>query len=390
MPQRHRRPNPAPARRLLALVLLAASVAAWLAFSGSTAQAAAPSWSQQGVLPGLAGGRIWQVAFSPGDPKRAYAATDHGVYTSIDGGQNWSQTGLDRGRVWTVGFDPRTPTTMLAGLQSAGIRISTDSGATWSDASNGLSNRNVRCFGFSLGGVAAGTDAGVALSTDGRSWHAGGLEAYSISALGIAANAPTPVFLAGVDRGNVAAGYLWRSTGDGRWDVLSNGLPAAAIVNAIAVGPTSATVTTRPVVASTNKGTVRSGDGGTTWTASTGVPDGVFPTTATFSPLDPNVVYAGADAGGSSGGALLRSTDGGASFVAADAGLPTPGGQGAPARREVESLAIATTNPPSLLAAINPFDGGGLVYRETDTGLPSPFIDIMMLRPALRTSHRSR
>jgi len=345
---------------------------AWLASAAPQVGAAGPSWTQQGGLPGLGNGHVWQIIFSPVNNNVAFAATDHGVYTSTDSGQNWTQTRLSSGRVWTVGFDVRTPTTMFAGLQDGGVRLSTDSGATWSDASVGLPNRNVRCFAFSLGGIAAGTDTGVALSTDGHSWHAGGLETYAISALAVSANAPAPQFLAGVDSGNVAAGYLWRSGGNGHWDVLSNGLPGGAVVNAIAVGPISTTVTTRPIVANTSKGTVRSGDGGGTWTASTGVPEGLSATTSTFSPLDPAVVYAGADAGGSSGGGLIRSTDGGASFVVADNGLPGSSGPNQPARKEVATIAVAATNPPVLLAAVNPFDGGGTVYRETDTGVPAP------------------
>jgi hypothetical protein len=123
-------------------------------------------------------------------------------------------------------------------------------------------------------------------------------------------------------------------------------------------------VTKRPLVVTTSKGTFRSGDSGATWTASTGVPENLTLTTAVISPLDPSLVYAGADQGGSNGGDLLRSTDGGSSFSVADSGLPTD-------KREVEALAVEQVTPPVVLAALDP-SSGGVVYSQTDTTAPAP------------------
>jgi len=137
-----------------------------------------------------------------------------------------------------------------------------------------------------------------------------------------------------------------------------------AVVTSIAAGPLSNSVPKRPLVVTTSKGTFRSGDSGSTWTAATGVPENLTLTTAVYSPLDPNLVYAGADQGGSNGGDLLRSTDGGASFSVADAGLPNQ-------VREVESLAVEQTTPPTVIAALDPASGG-LVFSETDATAPVP------------------
>ena len=135
-------------------------------------------------------------------------------------------------------------------------------------------------------------------------------------------------------------------------------------MTSVAAGPLSNSVTKRPLVITTSKGAFRSADSGATWTASTGVPENLTLTTAVISPLDPSLVYAGADQGGSNGGDLLRSTDGGASFTVADAGLPTD-------KREVEALAVEQVTPPVVLAALDP-SSGGIVYSETDTSAPAP------------------
>ena len=71
------------------------------------------------------------------------------------------------------------------------------------------------------------------------------------------------------------------------------------------------------MIACTNAGVYRSNDGGTVWQktypASSDLTSATL-TTVTFSPIDPNLAYLGNDAGGSSGGALVRTTDAGLTF----------------------------------------------------------------------------
>jgi hypothetical protein len=361
--------------RRFAAILLTGSAAALLLSGGFAATASADGFSLAGQLPGIGSGRIWQVAFDPANNAVAAAATDHGVYLSSDGGLTWNASGLAGVRVWAVGFDARqTPATLYAGLLDGGIRVSENVGTTWVDASSGLQNRNVRCFAFSLGGIAAGTDDGVALSVTGQSWHDGGLDGDSISSLAVSAYQPTPVFIAGIDDGTAGGGYLFRSSATtGGWTSLKQGLPQSATVSWIAAGPLDAAVSQQPLLVTTSKGTFTSENGGTSWTASTGIPANLYLTTATFSPADPDLVYAGADAGGSSGGDLLRSTASGQSFSVADQGLPSKGGSGEAPSREVESIAVAATTPePTVLAAIDTYEGTAVIYREIDGSAPTP------------------
>jgi hypothetical protein len=351
-------------RRLPAALLLGAAIAS-LAVASTGAIDGRAAWARGSALPGLAKGRIWSLASSPKTAGLIAAGTDQGVYVSTDAGAHWAASGLASTRVWAVGFDVRDPARLFAGTDGGGMFLSTDSGATWTPESTGLTDRTVRSLAFGTDGIAAGTNHGVALSPDGTTWHDGGLDQYSISSLAIAANSPSLVLVAATDRGDLSNGYLFRLGPSGTsWQALQSGLPSAAVVTSVAAGPLTNSVTKRPLVVTTSKGPFRSGDSGATWTASTGVPENLTLTTAVISPLDPSLVYAGADQGGSNGGDLLRSTDGGASFTVADAGLPTD-------TREVEALAVEQVTPPVVLAALDPASGGQ-VYTQTDTSAPAP------------------
>ena len=351
-------------RRLPAALLLGAAIASVVLASAGVVDGRA-AWTKGATLPDLGTGRIWSLASSPRTAGLVVAGTDHGVYVTADSGGHWASAGLATLRVWAVGFDVRDPSHLLAGTDGSGLYVSTDIGGTWTPSSTGLTDKTVRSLAFGTDGIAAGTNHGVALSPDGAVWHDGGLDQYSISSLAIAANTPSLVLVAATDRGDLSGGYLFRfGTSGSNWQALQSGLPSAAVVTSIAAGPLTSSVTKRPLMITTSKGAFRSGDSGATWTASTGVPENLTLTTVVISPLDPALVYAGADQGGSNGGDLLRSTDGGSSFTAADAGLPTD-------KREVEALAVVQVTPPVVLAALDPA-AGGMVYAETDASAPAP------------------
>jgi hypothetical protein len=333
------------------------------------------AWARAGSLPGLGSGRIWQVAFNPSNSLQAAAATDAGVYVSADGGRTWAASGL-HGAVLSVAYDPYlSPEALFAGLQgSGGIRVSQDGGITWSDDSTGLPSRYVRCIVASPAGLAAGTNDGVAFSSTGQSWYSGGLSGNSVSALGVVANPPTAVFYAGIDYPKTAGGYLFgfAAGGSGGWTTLSTGLPSGAVVSAIAIGPPPPGAA-NPILVATSKGAYLSTNGGRAWTQSQGLPTAGAITDASFSPLDPNLVYAGADAGGSSGGGLWRSTDGGQDFQGFTQGLPTSHPQGEAPPQEVESLAVAQGAPyPTVLAALNLYQQPAAIYWQLDATAPTP------------------
>jgi photosystem II stability/assembly factor-like uncharacterized protein len=345
--------------------LLPAAVCAAVSAGLPLASAAAgPSFHRLAPLPGLGSGRVWDVAADPAFPATLLAATDDGVYRSLNFGGSWSLA-LRSQRAWVVGFDVRNSSDAFVGTDGGGIFASSDAGQSWVQASDGLPNLDVRCLAFGLDGVAAGTDSGVALSPDGRHWHAGGLNGLSISALTVAANSPQFTLIAGADNGTLSGGYLFRGTGGSAWTALSNGLPSGAVVSSLTSGPIDVAVPKRPLLVATTKGLFRSGDSGTTWTASSGIPSALGITDVAFSPLDPTLAYAGADAGGSTGGDLLRSTDGGQTFSPDDSGLPATS-------KNIEAIGFGQTDPLAVAVAYDPPSGTAGVYLELDTTAPTP------------------
>ena len=125
------------------------------------------------------------------------------------------------------------------------------------------------------------------------------------------------------------------------------------------------------IIAGTDAGIYASHDGGGTWVqAVLGVRvwtvgfDIRHPGNA-FAGTNGKGVYASVDAGGSTGGDLYRSTDGGLTFHKADTGLPG-------SSKNIDSISVANTTPPEVVVAVNPPTGGSHVYIETDTGAPAP------------------
>jgi hypothetical protein len=347
---------------VLAAALVCVALVA--ALTGTTARAA---FTGNSKLPDLGSGRIWAVAANPADAKVLLAATDQGVYRSEDAGATWAATSLKGTRAWTVGFDARDPHPAFAGLDQKGVSRSDDGGKTWVDASEGLTNLDARSFGFGLQGIAVGTRSGVSVSADGRKWRTAGLDGWSVSSIAVAANQPQLVLVAGVDGApSGQAGFLFRNTGGGvQWETLQSGLPASGVVSSVSAGALPSSGQPRPLLVTTNKGTFHSGDGGNTWTSSNGVPDQVSLTASAFSPADPNLVYTGADAGGSSGGVLMRSTDSGANFAAVADALPA-------GQANVTALAVVAGAPPTVIAAVNPPTPPSSVFHGADPGAPAP------------------
>jgi hypothetical protein len=354
-------------RKAFGAALFAVSLVMGFGVLTGPVSAAQVGFSETGALPGLGSGKIWSIAIEPSVPNTIIAGTDDGVYVSHDTGATWTQT-LTGIRVWTVGFGVKAPSDAFAGTDGKGVYSSSDDGSTWQDASSGLGNLDVRALAFGIDGIAAGTNAGVALSPNGLVWHDGGLDRYSIAAVAVAANYPQFTVIAGADgaiSGTLASGYLFSSTGGGAWEVLQSGLPAGAVVSSITAGQIDAAVPKRPLIVATSQGIFRSGDTGATWTAGTGAPAALTLTVAQFGPLDPNLAYSGADAGGSTGGDFYRSTDGGLTWHKADTGLPN-------GSKNVDAIAIANTTPPEVAVALNPPTGDSRLYLESDTTAPAP------------------
>ncbi len=98
------------------------------------------------------------------------AGTYQGAYTSTDAGLNWAETneGLLSGDVKSlVSYD----SIIFAGTNGFGVFQSNDNGATWSKYSNGLSNVFINGLGINKDYLLAGTNGGIfRTGTSSDSW----------------------------------------------------------------------------------------------------------------------------------------------------------------------------------------------------------------------------
>lgn len=226
-----------------------------------------------GLLQSQDGGRTWtpvsglnqnsilDLQVVAGAPEAFYAATAGGIFKSTDEGATW--TTASNG----IPTNPPTPVasvlipagggaSFLAGTYH-GLYRSTDSAASWTQVTSGLPAQVIYALArdpASSDVVYAATEQGVFKSTDdGASWAAtgGGITGtlvYDVTVVGGAA------FAAG-------EGGLFRSSNGGAsWDKLAGGLPSAA-GHALAYDTASSTL-----YAGTYAGVWQSSDFGTTWT----------------------------------------------------------------------------------------------------------------------------
>lgn len=269
------------------------------------------------------------------------------------GDNRWTATGPDGGRVRSIAVHPTVAGTVYAG-GDGGVFKSTDNGAHWSPARDGIvepttaaivvdpSNPQVIYAGSLLGG-------GVSRSTDGgATWTARntGLSITTIASLAI-----DPANSAALYAGTACCG-MYKSTDAGAtWKSLAGaGLPDATIV-AIVVDPTQPSTL---YAATQSQGVYKSTNGGAAWTAATSGISGPGGSTITLyglaiDPSAPSTLYA------AGGGSLFRTTNGGATWAAANGALVDP---------QALAVAVSPRAPATVLASVL----GAGVLRSTDGG----------------------
>src|SRR5205085_1278849 len=74
------------------------------------------------------------LAVHPDNPRVLYLGSEHGLFRSLDGADNWEEVSPSlRGRqVWSILVHPADPDLIVVGTCPAGIFRSADGGRTWS------------------------------------------------------------------------------------------------------------------------------------------------------------------------------------------------------------------------------------------------------------------
>jgi hypothetical protein len=332
-------------RRLAgALLLLLAGLATAVALSGTVA-AGMPRWAALGVpkLPSADHSVVWQVAADPVQPSSLIAATSRGVFTSVDGGQQWQSSSITSWS-WTVTFAPHG-TAAYVGTDRHGVYRTTDNGATFTAENDGLANLDVRAITASANAVILGTNSGVYVSGTGEGWAPAGLQHTSISSVAVISDSPLSV-LAGSDS-TISKPNLFENlaaASSKEWESVASGDPGGSPVFAVAAGPLAAGASSPPILVGSLKGLMLSTNNASTW-QQVNLSQGVLwsANAIAFDPENPTVVYVGGDNGGSTGGGLQRSLDGGTSWGIWQGSLPASG---------VTGLWVEPTSPVTVLAAL--------------------------------------
>lgn len=371
------------------------------------------------------------LAIDPQNPSTLWVGTNYGMFKSKDGGVSWNPvnsglpqfaTGLppfpNRSPFFlAVAIDPLRPDTVYARIYSSSrstIFKTTNGGASWSDAGSGLPegfNKSLQIDPQISTALYAGTKLGVFKSTDGGTrWTEAdsGLTAMGISDVAIDPRNANTLYAA------TSIGLVKTTDGGTNWSRANSNVP---LFSRLAIDPqNTSTVFANGCLPDTNCGVIKSTDGGASWSASWIPPyPGIWITTLAIDPRNSNIVYATADYdcgmetlrksvdGGmrwshflfkdmgvlaaclvdlvvdpqNSGhlyaafqfGGVFKSTDGGATWNAANSGL-SPGAYG----YNAVALAIDKGSPGTVYAVsssgVFKSSDGGVSWNPASSGLP--------------------
>lgn len=326
------------------------------------------------------------LAVDPSSPQTIYAGTSDGVFRTTNGGASWTQvtSGMAGYPVNVMGKGFANFRTLYIGTQGGGILKTPDGGQTWIKIDVDASNVTNPVMALAVAPLSPQTlyaglayGAGGYKSTDGgaswtRIWSPSGdsgtLPPY-IETIAIDPLNPETVYLGTYIPPNKPGEHgMFKSTDGGKtWTSMDSGLPPE--VN-FAVSLKIAPSNPRTLYLVGNRGrrnlnsydvnedVYRSVDGGDSWAdVSYGLPkdfNGYSSWRLAVDPTNEKVIYAG-NADNEVDPRLYKSTNGGGSWAAASAGLPTS--------LSILSLAIDPMNHQTVYA------GTSLgVYRSTDGG----------------------
>ena len=257
------------------------------------------------------------LVLSSSDRGEIYAGTNfYGVLKSGSYGSEWSSLAknslseIKAQNIFALAIDPGNAARVLALTNDGGLLATTDGGGTWQEAGVGFTSRSSRGAAFDPVDrnrvyVGSFTGGGLYASHDGgRTWTSRALGSSPVNVYAVTVGShDRSVYVGTVNEG------LWKSTDSG---VSFTRVAGATIADSrsIAVDPTD----NRRVFSAGNRGLYRTTDGGDTWTQ----PITESTSSVVIDPRHPSVVYVSTQGAG-----VLRSADGGATFLTINTGLTT-------------------------------------------------------------------
>ena len=297
----------------------------------------AASWTPVGGV-----GGVNALVIDPQKTSTLYVATLHGIVKSMDGGATWhaANSGLTGDSVSSLAIDPITSATLYAAT-SSGLFKSTDAAGSWNSINSGFpsdaSIQNVVLDPTHPWTIYALGNAPFKSEDGGTSWAAlntvpGTIFSGYAESLAIDPVSPNTIYVASMIDGGRAAGTasIAKSTDGGQsWQVVPAGI-GYAFMNSLAIDPTAPSTVyasysgnggsdTDPGEA----GVLKSTDGGQSWNVVTVIPSAsvFFDLQLAIDPSTPAKIYATYYDSLSGVGGIIKSTNSGQTWNAANAGL---------------------------------------------------------------------
>jgi photosystem II stability/assembly factor-like uncharacterized protein len=320
------------------------------------------------------GANIVTLAVHPTDPQVVYAGGIGGVFRSTDGGASWSAAnqGLSLRpllstvvEVTSLAIDRAHPATLYAGLNADGVAKSTDGGASWTHVEGGLRNFAISALALDPTNgdrLFAATFDGLYRTGDGgANWRRltrglpGDFPAIA-ETVTLDPTAPQTAYAAFGDLDGKVTRLFKSVNGGATWRLVSSGPLDGRFLLTLAVDP----LAPQTLYAGCRDGLFQSRDGGASWQATGISGPNVF--SLAIHPTRPGTVYAGTSSG------LLRTTDGGAHWSPLNSGLET---------HLALALAFSPASPRTLFAGTSLSREGanaGGVYKTTNAAASWTFV----------------
>ncbi|HWM90357.1 MAG TPA: hypothetical protein VN493_06280 [Thermoanaerobaculia bacterium] len=304
-----------------------------------------------GVRPGF-GPNVGALTIDPRNPNRIWAGTHRGLFSTTNGGANWTtrfQGDPFDNPIQGIAIDPANGQIYISS-HSRGVYTSTDQGKKWVKVSKGLLGASY--FDLLLDPqnpsvLYVGTGLGVWKSTNrGGQWTKAGFNESPSSSLPVRALAwQGDRLFAGV----LSRGVFYSDDRGRTWNPAPEN-PEDLDILEVAAGPGAVYAGT---FGDRNPGGVfRSLDRGLTWEPARKGLQSLAVDAVAVDPTDPDVLYAAANLAG-----LFKSTDRGASWQPLNLGLPLN------ANPRISTLLVAPTDPATVYAGSG-YGTGGLFASE--------------------------
>jgi photosystem II stability/assembly factor-like uncharacterized protein len=335
------------------------------------------SWKVRGSLASL---RF--VVVDPTVSSILYAVTQHGAFKSVDGGESWAaaDSGLEGIHSITLSIDPLTPATLYAATER-GVFKSMDAARSWKKLdtlppqpgiapfpdvpyyiASEISIDPVTPLTLYFSFYAGNHDRGILKSTNGgQSWNQ--LDSGAgINPFGLRADPVASSILYALSSKN--DGNIFKSSDAGQTWIAHPAAPPGTSVSSLAIDPLSPSTLYAASSNGLGWGILKSMDSGESWSVVNTGPrpfagSGGNTLLLTISPTTPATVYTGDFNRELPSGHLAKSTDGGVTWNALDAGLTYV---------DVRAVAIDPMVPSRIYAGTGGSPSAIPLFRSADGG----------------------